>query len=119
MPFASQIGGVNNALAIGRPIGPRPPCGFFVTDLSARVLALRRHIRLHARERPTRDSLLWRWYRLRTHAPEATCAVDVAAIADVNDLFVVTRPGGADLMIELAVVIARQRAAILAGQPLK
>ena len=54
----------------------------------------------------------------RFHAPETAGAVNVAAIGDEKNLGPVGRPGRADFMIELAVVVTGQGAAVLSGQTL-
>ena len=92
VPLLSQIRRVDDALAVRRKIRTRLPCGFFVVNL-ARFGA-----------------------GLRFHPPEAAGAVNVSAIRDEENFRPVRRPGRADLMIELAVVIARQIAAVLSGQ---
>src|SRR4029077_3828229 len=53
--------------------------------------------------------------RSRFHAPETTCAVNVPAVGDKEQLRTVRGPRRADLMIALAVVVARQGAAAFAG----
>ena len=94
VPLLSQIRRVDDALAVGRKIRARLPGGLFVMNLA----------RLGA--------------RLRLHPPEAAGAVNVPAVRNEKNFFPVRRPGRADLMIELAVVVARESAAVLSGQAL-
>ena len=115
--LAAQVRGIDHALAVGRPIGPGLPSGFFVMNLRAGIVGWRRHD-LQAREWSARHL---GWLRGRSdglgiHPPETPGAVDVSAVGDVDDLFAIGRPGRAYLVVHGAVVIAGQRAAILAAE---
>src|SRR5277367_7102107 len=93
MPLAAEIRSVHNAFPVGRGIRTGLPRGLFVMNLAC----LRAGLRLHS--------------------PEAAGSVDVSAVRNENHLGSVRRPGWADLMIEFAVVEARQIAAGFAGKP--
>src|SRR5207245_6147571 len=98
-------------------IGTRLPRSFFVMDLRAGIVRRRRH-GLQARERSAR---YLGWLRGRSdglgiHPPETPGAVNMSAVGDVDDLFAIGRPGRAYLVVHGAVVIAGQRAAILAAE---
>src|SRR5581483_6544583 len=56
--------------------------------------------------------------RLSLHPPKSARAVYMSTIGDKHDVIAVRRPCGADLMVEGAVVITRQRTFVLASQPL-
>src|ERR1700730_3354674 len=94
VPLLPEIRRVYDALAVWREIRSSLPRRFFVVNL-ARFGA-----------------------RFRFHAPETARAIDVAAIRNEKYVSAVRRPGRADLMIELAVVVASQNAALLSGQAL-
>src|ERR1700730_14139447 len=94
VPLLPEIRRVYDALAVWREIRSRLPRRFFVVNL----------VRFGA--------------RFCFHAPETARAIDVVAIRNEKYLSSVRRPGRADLMIELAVIIASQIAAVLSGQAL-
>ena len=95
MPLAPAVRAVDDALSVARPVRPRLPGGFLGMNLA----------RLGA--------------GCGAHPPDASAAVQVIAIRDENNFFAIGRPGRADLRIERAVVIARERAARLPGNSLR
>ena len=82
VPAAARVRGVNDALAVGRPVGPGAPCGLFLPHQARFGIA---------RQRP---------------APDRAGAIDDLGVADVGDFLAVGRPAGRELVIEGAVVVA-------------
>src|SRR5205814_6921152 len=85
MRLPPEIRGIDHTLAVGRPIGPGLPGGFFVMNLRAGIVRRRRHD-LQAREWSAR---YLGWLRGRSdglgiHPPETPGAVDVSAVGDVD-----------------------------------
>ena len=93
IPLTAHVGAVNDAGAVGGPVGVGFPRGFLVADLAQRRTGGRRH------------------------APEAAAAVDMPAIGDEDQLPPVGRPGGRQIVIPRAVVIARQLAVVVLCEP--
>src|SRR5947207_11019723 len=95
MPLLAQVGCVHDAFAVRRKVRPGLPGSFFVMDFA----------RLGS--------------RFGFHAPEATGAVNVIAIRNVENLRAVWRPHRVDLVIKLAVVVAWQGAASFSREALQ
>src|SRR5205823_1226899 len=93
IPLAAEVGAVDHSGAVRGPVGPRLPGRLLVADL------------------PQRRS------RRRGHAPEPAAAVDMPAIRNEDQLFPVGRPGGREIVVPSAVVIARQLAVVVLGEP--
>ena len=96
VPLAAEVGAVDDAFAVGGPVGARLPGRLLVAQLARRG---------HAS-------------RARRHAPEPARAVDVPAIRDADDLAAVRRPRGRQVVVPAAVVVARQAAVVVVGDPL-
>src|SRR5260370_22681647 len=94
VPGLPQVRRVHHALAIRRKRRPRLPVGFLIMNLLVMSIA-----RLGA------------W--LRFHPPESARAMNVSPIRDKENLRAIPRPHGADLVIDLTVVITRQRTDVL------
>ena len=92
MPLAAEVGAVDDAPAVGGPVGTGLPRGFFVADLP-------RH-----RARP------------RRHPPESARSVDVAPVRDEEKLTAVRRPRRREIVVPPAVVIAGEPAVLVFGQ---
>src|SRR5581483_7723155 len=95
VPLLAEVRAVDEALAIRRKVRPRLPGRLFVVDLVGFCAGF------------------------GLHAPEAASAVNVTTVRDENNLCSIGRPSRADLVIKLAVVIARQRTARFSGQALE
>ena len=87
--IASGIGCPRDALAIGRPVGPCAPGGFF----RAHQVRLR--------------------ITIKRAAPDPAGAVDRLGVGDVDQFFSVRRPARRDLVVEGTVVVAHDLAAPL------
>src|SRR2546427_1562924 len=96
VPLAAEVGAVDDAFAVGGPVGARLPGRLLVAQLARRG---------HAS-------------RARRHAPEPARAVDVPAIRDEDDLAAVRRPRWRQAVVPAAVVVARQAAVVVVGDPL-
>src|SRR5246127_2662645 len=94
VPSLADVGRIDNALAVGRESWSCFPGSFFVMNLA----------RLRS--------------RLRLHPPKATGSVEMATIRNVQQFLPIGRPCRADLVIEPAVVITRERTAVLACESL-
>src|SRR5437773_7047231 len=92
MPLAAEVGAVDDALAVGGPVGTGSPRGLFVADLA-------RH-----RARP------------RRHAPESARPVDVAPVRHEEELAAVRRPRRREIVVPPAVVVAGEPAVLVLGQ---
>ncbi len=80
VPLPSEIGAVNHTFSVRRPVGPRFPCCFLITDFASFAADL--------------------------HPPKAASAVDVVSVRDIDQFASIRRPRGTDFVIEGAVVIA-------------
>ena len=92
MPLAAEVGAVDDAPAVGSPVGTGFPRGLFVADLA-------RH-----RARP------------RRHAPESARPVDVAPVRHEEELAAVRRPRRREIVVPPAVVVAGEPAVLVLGQ---
>jgi hypothetical protein len=95
VPLPAVIGAVDDAPAIPCPVGTGLPRRLLVAQL------------------PLLGS------RLRASPPEPPGAPDPAVVADVEELLAVRRPGGREVVVVLAVVVARQPAVLVLADPLR
>src|SRR2546426_6990525 len=91
MPLAAEVGAVNDAPAVGGPVGMGLPRGFFVADLA------------------------WHRARPRRHAPESARPVDVATVRHEDELAAVRRPRRREIVVPPAVVVAGGSAVLVRG----
>src|SRR2546427_11548562 len=91
MPLAAQVGAVDDAPAVGAPVGMGLPRGFSVADLA------------------------WHRARPRRHAPESARPVDVATVRHEEELAAVRRPRRREIVIPPAVVVAGEAAVLVLG----
>ena len=92
IPLATEIGAVHDALAVRRPVGSGFPVGLLVPQLAHRCAGG------------------------GGHAPEPACPMDVPAIRDQDQLAPVAGPGGREVVIQHAVVVAGQLAVVVVGE---
>src|SRR6266516_2573177 len=93
IPLPAEVGAVHDARAVRRPVGPRLPGRLLVTQLARRGAGA------------------------RLHPPKSSGAVKMPAVRDENELLAVRRPRRRDVVIPLAVVIARYLAVVVVGEP--
>src|SRR6267378_2762505 len=97
MPTLSQIRRINHAFAVGREIRASLPVRLFIMDFLV-------------------ESIGPLGARVRLDLPKSARTVNVPPIRDKENLRTIRRPHRTDLVIHLAVVIARQRADILGSK---
>src|ERR1039458_9220721 len=92
MPTLPHVGRIDHALSVRRKVRTSLPVGFFVINFALFGA------------------------RLRLDLPESTRAVNMSAIRDEQNFRAIPRPYRIDLVIRVAVVIARQRTDVLPGK---
>ena len=95
IPLAAEVRAVHDPRPVGRPVRSGLPRGLLVAQLAQR------------RAPPGAC----------VHPPESARAVDVASVRDEDDLFAIGRPGRRDVVVPFAVVVARQLAVVVLGNP--
>ena len=89
----ADVRAVHHTLAVGRPVRPRLPRRLLVVDEPHRVA------------------------RLGAHAPEAARPPDLSAVRDDDQFLPVRRPRWREIVIVHAVVVARELAVAVRGDP--